>query len=56
MSDYLTVKEVGERLRLSERTIRAWVASGKLRVQRLSRRCIRVEARELERFLAERTR
>lgn len=49
----LRLAEVAERLGVSYRTVQAWVASGRVRVLRLSPRVVRVEAGELERLLRE---
>jgi excisionase family DNA binding protein len=52
----LRIPEVAERLRVSRRTVQAWIASGRLRVVRLGRRCVRVDPAELARFLGEASR
>ncbi len=49
----LRLAEVAERVGVSYRTVQAWVASGRVRVLRLSPRVVRVEAAELERWIAE---
>lgn len=49
----LRLAEVAERVGVSYRTVQAWVASGRLKVVRLSARVLRVEAAELERWIAE---
>lgn len=48
----LTVREVAERLRISERTARAWLAAGRLERVRLSARAIRVRESSLAALLA----
>ncbi len=49
----LRLAEVAERLGVSYRTVQAWVASGRLKVVRLSRRVVRVDPVELARWIAE---
>lgn len=46
----LSVKEVSRRLAIAERTVRAWIATGRLPVVRLARRCVRVPAEAVERI------
>lgn len=49
----LTADQVAARLNVSVRTVRAWVAAGRLPVVRLGRRCVRIELHEVERLVAE---
>ncbi|MGE0190439.1 MAG: helix-turn-helix domain-containing protein [Planctomycetota bacterium] len=49
----LTIPDVASRLNVSVRTVRTWVAAGRLPVVRLGRRCVRVEPAEVERMLEE---
>jgi len=49
-----TVDEVAARLGVTPRTLRAWIAAGRIVAVRLSVRCLRIEEGEVERFLAER--
>jgi excisionase family DNA binding protein len=46
MSEMLTVKEVAERLKLQERTIRDWIKIGKIKAVRLGK-AYRIDADEL---------
>jgi excisionase family DNA binding protein len=43
--------DIAHRCAVSLRTVRAWIASGRLRVMRLPGRLVRVDPAELERFL-----
>lgn len=47
----LTVEDVAMRLNVSVRTVRAWIAAGRLPVLRFGRRCMRIEPAEVERLL-----
>ena len=47
---FLTVKEVAVALRVTTRTVRNWIKSGRLRVVRAGRRVL-VPQEELQRFL-----
>lgn len=49
---FLTVAEVADRLRVSERSVRRWVKEGSLRVHRLGR-AIRISEHDLRSFLRE---
>ncbi|MCA9316112.1 MAG: helix-turn-helix domain-containing protein [Planctomycetes bacterium] len=49
----LTIPEVAARLKVSVRTVRAWIAARRLAVVRLGPRCVRVEPTEVERLLEE---
>ncbi|MBL4849114.1 MAG: helix-turn-helix domain-containing protein [Planctomycetes bacterium] len=44
----LKVPEVSDHLGVSQRTVRGWIASGKLPVVRLSARCVRIRPEDLE--------
>ena len=50
----LTIAAAAVRLDITARTLRSWIAAGHLTVLRLSPRCVRIEERELERFIASR--
>ena len=50
----LTLREAASRLGISERTLRAWAASGRMPCVRLSSRCVRVDPRDLEKYIAAR--
>jgi len=47
----VSVVEAAEMISLAPRTIRAWIASGKIRAVRLGRRVV-IPVRELDRLLA----
>ena len=49
----LTIPDVAARLNVSERTVRAWIAAGRLAVVRLRPRCVRIEPDEVERMVEE---
>jgi excisionase family DNA binding protein len=50
--ELLTVKQVAERLKIHEETVRVWLRQGKLRGRRISDRMgWRVAASELDRFI-----
>lgn len=49
--DFMTIRMVAERLRVSDRTVRNWIRDGALRAVRVGPRGWRIEAIELERFL-----
>lgn len=49
---YLSVPDVAEELGVSVRTVRRWIAAGRLPILRPSPRCIRVDPAELDRLLA----
>ena len=55
-SPLLKLSEVREILRIQDRTLRAWIASGKLQVVRLSSRCLRVDPRDLQELIEHRKR
>lgn len=40
-------------LGVSDRTIRCWIAAGRIAVVRFSKRCLRIEGAELARFIRE---
>ena len=46
---YLSIRDTARQLRVSDRTVRRWIARGTLRAIRLGR-TIRIDARVLERF------
>lgn len=50
----LRVCDVAETLGVTQRTLRAWIAGGKLPVVRLSARCIRIRAEDLQEFIERR--
>jgi excisionase family DNA binding protein len=47
----LTVAEAREFLGVADRTIRSWIAGGRLPVVRLSSRCLRVRQADLDAFV-----
>jgi excisionase family DNA binding protein len=47
MHELLTVRETAAHLRVTERTVRAWLAAGRLKPVRLSRRAVRIRAADL---------
>ena len=47
----LSVAEVADRLGLSQRTVRAYAANGRLPLVRLSRRCVRIRETDLARLV-----
>ena len=47
----MTVRDIADRLCVSERTVRRWIASGKLRTHRLGR-TVRVSDEDFRVFLA----
>ncbi len=49
---YLSLQDIAEELGISDRTVRRWVASGKLPAIRPSERVIRVKAEDLDAFIA----
>lgn len=50
---YVSPGELATELGLSDRTVRRWVAEGKLKAVRLSARVIRIDRAEVDRFLSE---
>lgn len=57
MSPLLTVRQVAERLRVHEQTVRKWLYAGELRCYRLGRGLgagIRISEAQLSEFLSER--
>jgi excisionase family DNA binding protein len=52
-SEFMTAKDVAERLRVSERTVRRLIATGSLRVCRIGRG-VRIRRADLEAFLRRR--
>lgn len=51
MGELLTVKEVTSLLKVTDRTVRCWMASGKLPAVRLSRRAVRIRSEDLRRLI-----
>ena len=49
--ELLTLKQAAEELGVSARTVRRWVSFGRLRAVRLSRKSLRIHARDLDRFI-----
>lgn len=47
----LTVRDAAQRLAIAERTARAWIATGRLPVVRLARRCVRVPTEAVEQLV-----
>lgn len=50
----MTIRDVAELAGVSERTVRAWRASGALPVIKFSRGSVRVDPRDYDRFLEQR--
>jgi len=50
----LTVRDAVETLNVTERTLRSWLAAGRLPVVRFSARCIRIRPEDLEAFIVQR--
>nr|DAL64989.1 MAG TPA_asm: helix-turn-helix domain protein [Caudoviricetes sp.] len=50
--NFSTPTTLAEELGVSDRTVRRWIAEGRLKAIRLSERVIRIEPAEVERFLA----
>lgn len=50
----LTVKEMAQDLKVTERTVRRWIKDGKLRALKIQG-VLRIEALEYQRFLREET-
>lgn len=48
---YLSLQDIADELGISDRTVRRWIATGRLKAIQPSPRVIRVEASELDRFL-----
>jgi len=49
---YLTVNQVAERLNVSARSVRRWIAEGKVRAQRVGGHAVRIEERDVEALVA----
>ncbi len=47
----LSLREACRRIGVCDRTLRAWIAAGRIAVVRLSRRAVRIEEGELARFV-----
>ncbi len=52
----LTVRQAAHLTGVSERTLRAWAAGGRLPVVRFSRRCLRIRREALAEFVTAHTR
>lgn len=52
-TELLTVAQVAERLRISQRAVWSMIAGGRLPAIRLGRRATRVDAADVERLIAE---
>jgi excisionase family DNA binding protein len=52
----LRISEAAARLGVARRTVQGWIAARRLRVVRLSPRCVRVDPADLARFLEEASR
>lgn len=50
---YLSPSRVAEDLGVDPRTVRRWIAEGRLNAVRFSARCIRIDASEVDRFVSE---
>ena len=50
---YTSPARLAQDLGVSDRTVRRWIAEGRLKAVRLSERCIRIDSAEVERFLAQ---
>lgn len=48
---FLTYAEVAAELKVDLRTVKRYVQGGKLRVHRLSRKCVRIDREDFQRFL-----
>lgn len=42
--DWITLREASERLKISEKSVRRWIADGRLKAVRIGPRMIRVDA------------
>ena len=51
IEQYYTVAEVAKLLNVHEMTVRQWYASGKLHIQRVGRKAVRISTVELRMFL-----
>ncbi|WLP90588.1 helix-turn-helix domain-containing protein [Gordonia sp. NB41Y] len=52
-SKYVSPGQLAAELGLSDRTVRRWIAEGKIAAVRLSARVIRIDRAEVDRFLSE---
>jgi excisionase family DNA binding protein len=50
--DMLKVKEVAQRLGISQKTVWRWIKDDKLKVYRLGEKTIRIDEKDLETFMA----
>jgi excisionase family DNA binding protein len=48
MSDYLSISEVAHELKVSNKTVRRWIATGQLPAERLGARLIRIRRDDLD--------
>lgn len=48
-----TIKQIAVELQVSDRTVRRWIAQGKIKVLRLGHRTVRITEEELERIKRE---
>lgn len=48
-NEFYTIREVAETLKISGKTVRAWIKAGKIRAVKLGR-LVRISAAELQRF------
>lgn len=55
--DYITSKEIAEKLKVSPRTVNRWVKSGNLRAFKVGDKngAYRIEREDFDRFIEERT-
>ena len=51
MDEYLTIKEVSETLKLSQRTITRYINNGLLHAVRINRKTVRIPKKKLKIFL-----
>lgn len=49
---YLTPLEVATRLRVSDRTIKRWIAQGRLPAERINNHFVRIKAADVEALIA----
>ncbi|WP_083837267.1 helix-turn-helix domain-containing protein [Gordonia effusa] len=52
MTTYLSIDQAAQLLGVSSKTVRRWIAAGRLSARRAGPRLIRVDSRELDRFMA----
>lgn len=51
--ELLTIEDVAKRLQVSQRSVRRYLADGRMKAVRMSRKIIRVRAEDLETFINE---